>query len=172
MENIQRSYRTRDIEAYARLLANDFQFFFDPATRNQVGIEFWTRTEDSLRTEMLFTAPEVTRIVLELDWPRGSATNAGFLPPRHAWTKLFITDVLLEIDFAPPGEDVTTFRVENQQQRFYFHRGRTTPPSGPADTLVYIVEWRDMGTGSSSGRGVMLTNAPTTWSRIKGLINN
>lgn len=171
LDNFQRAYRTRDIEAYARLLASDFQFYFDPVTRDQLGISFWTRTQDSLQTGSLFGSPEVKKIVIELDWPRGSAVNAGFPPPREGWTKLFITDVFLDVDFAPVGQETTTYRIENQQQRFFFRRGRTYPPSGPADTLVYILEWRDMGAGSSFGRSRMLTSGVTTWSSIKGLIN-
>ncbi len=169
MDNFQRAYRTRDIEAYARLLAADFQFYFDPAARARLGIEHWTRTEDSLRTEQLITSPEVTRIVIDLDWPRGSANNAGYGPPGEDWTKLFITDVFLDVDFEPLGQDVTTYRVQDQTQLFYFRRGRTDPPSGPADTLVYLVEWRDTGSGSSFGQSHMLTSQPTTWSLIKGL---
>ncbi|MDZ4805152.1 MAG: hypothetical protein SGI90_09850 [Candidatus Eisenbacteria bacterium] len=149
LSNFQVAYRQKRIDEYAKLLANDFQFYFDPVTRGQLGIEFWTRTEDSLRTEQLFTSPEVTKIVIELDWPARSATGAGFLAPRERWTKLFLTDVYLDVDFAPIGQEVTTFRVEQQQQRFFFRRGRTNPPSGPSDTLMYIVEWRDQGVTNS-----------------------
>ena len=149
LDNFQVAYRKKLINEYARLLANDFQFYFDPVTRAQLGIEFWTRTEDSLRTEQLFTSPEVTKIVIELDWPARSAIGAGFLAPRNGWTKLFLTDVYLDVDFAPIGQEVTTFRVEQQQQQFFFRRGRTSPPSGPSDTLMYIVEWRDQGVTNS-----------------------
>jgi len=171
LDNFQQAYRTRDIEAYSRLLSADFQFYFDPSTRDQLGISFWTRTQDSLQTGTLFGSPEVKKIAIELDWQRGSAVKAGLLPPRNGWTQLFITDVYLDVDFAPVGQEEVTFRVENQQQRFYFRRGRTYPPSGPADTLVYLVEWRDMGTGSSFGRGSQMTSGVTTWSSIKGLIS-
>ena len=168
LENFQRAYVTRDIAAYSQLLAADFQFYVDPVTRDQLGgLEFWNRTQDSLSTEALFTAPEVTKITLILTWPRGSAVSAGFSPPRHTWTKIFVTDVYLDVDFAPIGQETTTYRVENQTQRFFFRRGLTYPPSSPADTLVYIVEWRDQGV---SGFGsAALTKSPATWSRIKTL---
>lgn len=168
LENFQRAYQRRDATAYARLLATDFQFYFDPVTRNQLGIEFWTRTEDSRRTEDLFRSSEVTKIVIALDWLRGSAVNAGFSPPREAWTKLFLTDVFLDVDFAPAGQEVTTFRVEDQAHRFFFRLGSTKPPSGPADTLVYIVEWRDQGNGGFSSPA--LAQSSTTWSGVKTLI--
>ena len=170
LENFQRAYRTRDATAYARLLAADFQFYFDPIVRNQLGIEFWTRSEDSLRTEQLFDSPEVGRIILNLDWPRGSAMNDGFRPPLEGWTKLFITDVFLDVGFAPVGQEVTTFRVEEQQQRFYFRHGRTYPPTGPGDTLLYIVEWRDQGV--SSGGHAALARRASSWSGIKALLIN
>jgi len=170
IENFQRAYRRRDTTAYARLLANDFQFYFDPSTRDQLGIAYWTRTDDSLSTEQLFTYHDVSKIVIELDWPRGSATAAGLPAPRATWTRLFLTDVYLDVDFAPAGQEVTTFRVEQQQQRFYFRRGRSNPPSGPADTLVYIVEWRDMGIGAGGFSSLALALSPTTWSGIKTLI--
>ena len=151
LNNFQVAYRKKSIEDYAVLLASDFQFYFDPVTRDEVlgGLEFWTRTQDSLQTRQLFEAPEVTKVFIELAWPQHSATGAGFLAPRDNWTKLFVTDVYLDVDFAPVGQEVTTYRVENQTQRFFFRRGRTNPPSGPADTLMYIVEWRDQGVVSS-----------------------
>ena len=171
LENFQLAYKVRDIAAYSRLLATDFQFYFDPITRDQLGgLEYWTRTQDSLSTEVLFTAPEVARIVIDLEWPQGSAAGAGFLPPtpHHTWTKIFVTDVYLDVDFAAVGQDVTTYRIENQTQRFFFRRGRAYPPSGPADTLVYLVEWRDQGVSGFLGAG--LARESTTWSAIKNLI--
>ncbi len=137
------------MDEYSRLLATDFQFYLDPVTASQLGVEYWTRTQDSLAAERLFTSPQVTSIVIDLRWPNRSATNAGLAAPREDWTKLFITDVHLDVDFMLVGQEVTTFRVDNQQQRFFFRRGRTHPPSSPADTLVYLVEWRDQG--SSGG---------------------
>ena len=166
LNNFQVAYRQRQADQYAKLLANDFQFYFDPVTRGQAGLEYWTRTDDSLRTEQLFTSAEVPRIVIDLKWPAKSAVSAGYVPPREGWKKLFVSDVFLDVDFAPAGQEVTTFRIENQPQRFYFRRGRTYPPSGPGDTLTYIVEWRDQGL-SGSKPGMPLTAEASTWSSIK-----
>ena len=155
LNNLQVAYRQRDIREYSKLLANDFQFYFDPATRQQLGIEFWTRTTDSLQTQGLFESPEVTKIVIDLKWPARSATGAGFLGDRAGWKKLFLTDVYLDVDFAPVGQpEPTTFRVEDQRQRYYFRQGKTYPPSGAGDTLMYIVEWRDDGTAGASISGI------------------
>lgn len=168
LQNFQVAYRTRRIDEYARLLAADFQFYLDPVTATQLGIGSWTRTQDSLATERLFSSSQITKIVIELDWPPRSAVNAGLPPPREKWTKLFVSDVYLDVDFTPAGQDTNTitFRVENQVQQFYFRRGRTNPPSGPADTLVYIVEWRDQGVSAGlRAPRTLVTNA--TWSSIK-----
>jgi len=168
LQNFQVAYRTRQIDEYAKLLAADFQFYLDPVTATQLGIGSWTRTQDSLATERLFILPEVTKVVIELDWRPRSAVNAGLPPPREKWTKLFISETYLDVDFTPAGQDTNTitFRVENQQQRFFFRRGRTNPPSGPADTLVYIVEWHDQGvSGGLRAPKTLVTNA--TWSSIK-----
>lgn len=149
LHNFQVAYRRRDIVKYSELLADDFQFWFDPATRDELGIQFWTRTEDSLKTELLFTSPEVTKIFIELKWPAKTVRPSNQLPPRDVWTYYDILDVLLDVDFAPAGQEVTTFRVEEQTQRFFFRRGKSPTPAAD-DTLVYIVEWRDFGTGANS----------------------
>ncbi|HEX7878651.1 MAG TPA: hypothetical protein VF720_04545 [Candidatus Eisenbacteria bacterium] len=151
INNLQVAYRQRQIGKYAELLASDFQFYFDPKTRGQLGIEFWSRTTDSLQTEVLFNSSDVTSIKIELTWPKRSASGAGYLTPREGWTKLFLTDVFLDVDVQTPGQPVTTLRVEDQTQRFYFRKGRTYPPSGPADTLMYLVEWRDEGDPDAPG---------------------
>ena len=150
MNNFQVAYRKREIEQYAKLLAPEFQFYLDPATRGTLGVDFWSRTEDSLRTEGLFNSTEVTKIAINLTWPPKSAKPANFLPPRDTWKILDLSDVFLDVDYAPVGQEVTTFRVEDQTQKFYFRKGRTSPPSGAGDTLVYIVEWHDQGTGANS----------------------
>ena len=167
--NFKIAYRRKQVDEYTKLLATDFRFYLDPVTAKQVGAEYWTRTQDSLATERLFSSPQITKVVIELQWPTHSATNAGLPPPRDTWTKLFVTDVYLDADYAPAGQDTTTFRVANQTQRFFFRRGRTSPPSGPADTLVYLVEWRDQGVAGGGANARTLV-APSTWSLIKSLL--
>ena len=167
LQNFIAAYRNREISHYTSLLAADFQFYLDPSTASRFGFSSLSRAQDSLATERLFSKPEVTRVVIELDWHPRSATDADLAPPRESWTRLHITDVFLDVDLTPTGQETTTYRVENQTQRFFFRRGRTNPPSGPADTLVYIVEWRDMGI-TGAGRAP-LTSEPTSWSQIKTL---
>jgi len=165
LNNFQVAWRERSITEYSKLLSADYQYYFDPATKAQLGIDFWTRIEDSTRVQCLFNHPDVTKITIDLTWPLHSAQSAGFAPPRHTWTKQFLTDVFLDVDVMPAGSPVTTYRVEDQTQRFFFRRGRTYPPSGPADTLMYIVEWRDDGSGGF--KPSTAASQPSTWSSIK-----
>ncbi len=164
------AYRQRSIDCYMELLAADFRFYLDPVTSSQLEIEYWTRSQDSLATATLFRSPEVKNIVVELRWPINTASSAGFLPPREGWTRLFLNDFFLDVDIKPVGQEATTYRVEDQQQQFYFRRGRTNPPSGPGDTLVYIVEWHDEGAPDRKGTRPGAVQ-PSTWSGIKaGLV--
>ena len=167
---LQNAYRERRIDCYMELLAADFRFYPDPDTRWRLGVEYWTRSQDSLATARLFSSTEVKRVAVDLAWPPHSAVNAGLLAPYDGWTKLFLTDVFLDVDIEPAGQETNTYRVENQTQRFFFRQGRTNPPSGAADTLFYIVEWRDDGPREGKGNR---PNAvlPSTWSSIKaGLV--
>jgi len=166
LNNLQNAYRERRIECYMELLAADFRFYPDPDTRSQLGVEFWTRSQDSLATSRLFNSTDVKRIAVDLAWPAGSAVSRGYLAPYAGWPRLFLTDVFLDVDIEPAGQETNTYRVEDQTQRFFFRRGRTNPPSGPADTLLYIVEWRDEGPREGKGNR---PNAvlPATWSSIK-----
>lgn len=164
------AYRNRSIDCYMELLAADFRFYLDPRTRSVLDIEYWTRSEDSLATARLFHSTEVKKVVVDLRWPNHTASSAGFLAPREGWTRLFLNDVFLDVDVKPVGQEATTYRVEDQQQQFYFRRGRTNPPAGPGDTLVYIVEWHDEGAPDRKGTGPNAVQ-PATWSGIKvGLV--
>jgi hypothetical protein len=165
LENLIRAYNDQDIEGYSRLFASDYQWYMDPTKRKQLGIEFWTRTTDSLQAEALFSSPHVTRIDLRIDWTRGSATSSGFLPRPCEWTKLSIADLTLDVDVTCPDRGSTTFRVENQLQRLFFRRGRACPTSDPADTLLYIVEWRDEGSQAKPMRSSPAVEM-STWSSI------
>lgn len=172
LSNFQVAYSHRDSEAYAGLLADDFRFYLDPATRNQLGIESWTKSEDALATGGLFDAPEVTKIVIELNYPTDDqpATGTG----RERWRLRRVTGVYLDVDFAPAGQEVTTFRVENQTQDFYFRQGRSaadTLASSPTADDWYLVEWRDHGTEPAAlRRSPVLSKQTSTWSSLKLLI--
>lgn len=168
LHNFQVAWRRREINEYTKLLASDFRFNLDPATRKQLSTEYWDRETESARTGCLLNSADIQKITIELDWPVRSAVSAGLAVPRETWSKLSLNDVFLDVDFKPPDSELTTYRVEDQTQRFFFRRGRTYPPSGPADTLVYIVEWRDEGAVAFKS-GVALVE-PNTWSRTKARV--
>jgi hypothetical protein len=167
LENFQTAIRKRNVEEYLKVFSTDFQFYLDPSTRNELGIEFWALPTEAELIACWFGSDDVVSMAIDLNWVTGSATDAGFLPPREGWKKLSVNDVFLDVDFQPSGQELTTFRVEDQTQRFFFRKGRTYPPSGPADTLIYIVEWRDQGTSFRPGPA----SVGTTWSGIKTLFN-
>jgi hypothetical protein len=167
LHNFQVAWRERRIDEYARLLASDFRYYLDPATRQDLGIEYLDRTADSTLVACLFFGEDVEDITIQLTWPNRSASSAGFAAPRDTWTKLFLSEVFLDVDVMSPGGELTTYRVEDQTQRFFFRRGRTYPPSGPGDTLTYIVEWRDEGAGQLKQSAA---GEPTSWSGIKNRI--
>lgn len=159
LNNLQVAYRKRDIDEYSRLLATDFQYYFDNKTRVDKGLPvYWTRLQDSTQTEKLFKSDKVSDITINLQWTHKSARPSNEIG-REDWTYYDILDVFLDVDLAPTTDnpDGVTYRVEDQRQRFYFRRGRTKP-AAPGDTLMYIVEWRDYGVEAAPGGGVTISS--------------
>jgi hypothetical protein len=160
--NLQQAYKQRKYDEYAKLLADDFQFYFDEGTRTLKGLpESWNRFEDSTETARLFLSAEILDIRIELHY-QPTAIPVNELGKEN-WTKIDVLDTFLEVDQAPkPGEvEATTFRVDGQLQNFFFRKGRTpadTLPESPTSSLVYLVEWRDRGEGSNSVSGLIAKN--------------
>ena len=175
LNNFQVAWRTRDIDRYSQLLAEDYRFYFDNRTRVDKGLPpFWTTAEESTQVGKLFNSQRVADIAIALKWPPGTAhpvTESG----RENWVYLDVFDVSLDVDMAPTDSNPEgiTYRVEDQKQRYYFRRGRAEP-AAPGDTLFYLAEWRDFGTvGLSAPGGSQTTIAePPTWGRVKTLIND
>lgn len=174
--NLQLAYRQRDATTYGKLLADDFTFWFDPASR-PVGVpEFWNYLEDSTGTGNLLTATDIidVRIALafdSLDKPDPIANHVG-------WRKILVTDTFIEVDKQGyiAGGEPTTFRVDGDEQQFYFRKGRT-----PADTLAssatskewYLVEWHDLAHPSLSAGGAnSAVSKASTWSNLKALYSH
>jgi hypothetical protein len=155
--NLQAAYRGRDVAGYAGLLAEDYQFYFDQATRDLKGLPvFWTRLDDTTAVRGLFNNPDIAAIRMEL--PCGSCVPVRTLEiGREQWVRVDVTGGFIEIDCGssaahPQGQ---TRRFDLGLQHFFFRRGRT-----PADTdtttsetarLWYIVEW-DAMSGPWPGR--------------------
>ena len=171
LKNLQLAYKQRNITEYARLLADDFTFCFDPATRPENVPECWDRAADSTATGRLFAAMDVSDIRIVLTY--GSDVPVSE-PGREKWRFIRITDTFLEIDKVPATGEVITFRVDGDVQDFYLRKGRS-----PADTLAasptsrewFLVAWYDRARQYSAqwpSVSGTATEAVTTWSGIKG----
>jgi hypothetical protein len=175
VDSLVSAYRHRNIKAYAELLADDFQFWFDPATRPDNVPEFWTRLQDSTATDHLFNAPEVTDIRIQLTYgPDVPDPAIG----HERWRKIRVTDTFLEIDKQPQVGEIITYRVDGDVQDFYVRQGHS-----PADTLAgsptskqwFLVEWHDLARLSALTALKTFGGAPapavqsTTWGSVKAL---
>ena len=170
---LQWAYRHRDATVYGKLLADDFQFWFDPATRPDNVPEFWTRLQDSTGTGNLFRAADVSDIRITLTFGSDVPVNVA---GQERWRKIRVTDTFLEVDKVPLTGEVITFRVDGDVQDFYVRQGRS-----PADTLAasptarewFLVEWRDLARLSALAAGTPRgarpeVEQPNTWGSLKG----
>ena len=173
LDLFQEEWRARVIVEYVRILADDYRFVLDPNTRDELGVEWIDAEEDSTVVARLFTSVEVTKIAIELVWPGPPVPSERVDGP--GWVRLDVHDVFLDVDFAPAGQEVTTFRVEDQTQRFHFRRGITpgdSLPESPTSERWFLVEWQDFGVGGirkGSGPSFVSSRAEeaTSWSLIK-----
>ena len=144
VKNLQLAYKRRNIVEYARLLGNDFQFWFDPDTRPDNVPEFWTRQQDSTGTGNLFAATDVSDIRITLTYGADVADNTI---GHEGWRKIRVTDTFLEVDKVPPVGEVITLRVDGDVQDYYLRKGRTpgdTLASSPTSKEWFLVEWHDL----------------------------
>ena len=167
LTGLQVAIRQRSADELGELLADDYRYYPDPDVQALFGLEYWTRDQDLRAVKSLFESAEITRIVVDMKWPARSARGAGFTGARSDWTRLDVQDIYLDVDQELPGEEANTFRVEDHIHQFFFRHGRTFPPSGPGDTLIYLVEWRDLGRQFKPGQPSAVV--PESWSSIKGL---
>ena len=178
MAAFQRAWNEKNFDEYSKLLAEDFQFYFDPQTRMAKQLPlFWTRLQDSSRVARLFSSDRVADISLRLTFQ--TEFKADTLSAHSRWTYIDVLDVFLDVDLAPTPEDPegVTYRVEDQRQRFYFRTGITqadTLATSATASLYYMVGWIDYGIESLSASG---GNRPaagqmTSWSGIKTLFDD
>jgi hypothetical protein len=152
--NLQTSYKFRNIEEYAKLLADDFLFFFDPVTQEREQLpEFWNRFTDSVQTDRLFNSPDLigTKIKLTYDKTPREVNESG----REHWVYIDVGDTFLEVELGPTEEfeEGVTLLVDGQTNRFYFRKGRTeadTLAESATSQLYYITEWKDRGASVGS----------------------
>jgi len=154
--NLQISYRQREIEEYAKLLAPEFIFRFQSIDVDDIGTEFWTRDQDSTGTRALLTTPEVSDIRLSLIHGARDLTVDSTPPVDSLKIRIITTD--LQVD----QTDGTTWLVQDQQD-FYFRQGKAANGEDPTHWFIY--EWQDLpslGAPRFEVRG-------TTWGQMKNI---
>src|SRR5215831_12340378 len=80
INNLQVSYRRREVDEYAKLLAPEYVFKFQPIDANTIGKDHSTRTEDSTGTASLLKTTEVSQIRLNLSY-EGRDSTMDKAPP-------------------------------------------------------------------------------------------
>lgn len=119
MENLERAYTNRDIDAYLDVIAQDFVFLFTGSADVENGS--WRRDTDSTGVGGLFSDEHIRDIHLDveiLETLPGTPGNGGMLMVRSRT----IMDVTLDrVDEA--GEPVVLHTESGQT--FYLRRGRT-----------------------------------------------
>jgi len=158
--NLQASYRNREIKEYAKLLAPEFTFKFQPLDANDLGTPTWTRDQDSTGTRALLMTNEVSDIRIDLV-PGGRDSTVDTTPPVDSLrVRIVTTD--LEVDQI----DGITWVVTDQQDLFS-RQGKASQGEDPTHWIIY--EWRDLPTLPSS---VLTGAAPTTWGKLKSKYTN
>lgn len=150
LNNLEVAWEEKDIERYAALLADDFQFYFDEATRIKDNLPvYWTRLDDSTNTGKVFASPITRGIQVEHKNMKDPVTvpQVG----RETWTMVDVLESYLEVEMDPTPENPEgmTMLVEGSIQHFYFRRGFTAADTDTVASktakLYYLVEWVDMG---------------------------
>ena len=160
LANLQTVYKRRDFSHYMELLAPEFEFQFQPRDAQDLGVQFWTRDQDSTGTRALLTTTEVSNIRIHLAYGSpDTSINTPDTPVDSAKVRIIITD--LQVD----QTDGTTWVVQDQQE-FYFRKGLTGLDEATNHWFIY--KWEDLPTllmtpsGPTPVRGV-------TWGRLKHL---
>jgi len=153
--NLQVSYRTREIEHYAEILAPEFIFNFQPIDANEIGTNFWTHDQDSTGTRALLTTNEVSEIRINLIYgARDTTINFPGTPLDSLKIRIITTD--LQVD----QTDGTTWVVTDQQD-MYFRKGIETNGENP--NYWWLYEWDDLPSlAGAPGVRPLSTGVPTT----------
>ena len=158
--NLQGSYVRREIEQYARLLAPEFRFQFQPIDQTEIGKESWNRDEDSVGTRALLTTPLVAEIRIHLAHGGRDSTLDQTPPADSVRIRIYTTDLQIE------QTNEISWVVSDQQDTF-FRKGITTNGENPTRWFMY--EWHDLPSLRSPRPA---GGAGTTWGRVKNLYSN
>ena len=156
LTNLQLSYRRREIKEYAKLLAPEFIFKFQPIDANEIGTNFWTRDQDSTGTRALLTTNLVSEIRINLIYGvRDTTINFPGTPMDSLKIRIITTD--LQVD----QTDGTTWVVTDQQDMF-FRKGLEAHGENP--NYWWLYEWDDLPFLTSQ---VFAAAHMTTWGKLK-----
>ena len=161
--NLEISYRRRESQEYARILAPEFRFKLQPIDAAEFEKVFLTHAEDSTGTGHLLTAPDVSGI--RIDLLDGSAEPANEIGMPAGARRIHITKTGLELDV-----NHVTFVVTGQQDMFFRHG---LAEAGEDTTRWFLFEWRDLpsqtrpelGSFEDTGGGTPVRT--TTWGSLK-----
>jgi len=155
--NLQLSYRQREIKEYAKLLAPEFVFKFQPIDANDIGTDHWTRDQDSTGTQAMLTTTLVSDIHLNLVGGTRDVSIDASAPVDSVRIRIVTTD--LQVD----QTDGITWVVTDQQD-FFFRQGKAENGEDPTHWFIY--EWDDLPTVAAPG---LRAGGGTTWGNLKNL---
>ena len=154
INNLQVSYRRREIQEYAKILAPEFIFKFQPVDQGTIGKEFWTHDEDSVGTEALLEAPVVQEIVISLLFSgRDTTWNTPGTPVDTLKIRILTTDLQVN-----QTDDISW--VVTDQQDMFFRSGK--PENGEDPTRWFLYEWDDIPSLASPGISPLSAAGPET----------
>lgn len=168
LNNLQVSYRRKEIEEYSKLLRTDFIFVFQPGDE-PIGFEdgFWTREADTTSTDGLFSSDDVSDVTIDLTF--GAAAPATELNFPPGTMKIRVNPTFLEVDVISTN---TTLQVDGDIQDMFFLPGVEANGEDPA--LWYLIEWRDIKGGGAAPKRFQPQSdgtpglEPVSWSELRG----
>jgi len=153
--NLQVSYRNREIEHYAQILAPEFIFHLQPVDGNQIGTQYLTHDQDSTGTRALLTATLVSDIQINLIYgARDTTINFPRTPLDSLKIRIITTDLQV---YQTDG----TIWVVTDQQDMFFRKGKVENGENPDYWWLY--EWDELPTATPPGVGI----TPITWGGLK-----
>jgi hypothetical protein len=148
LQNLQTSYKNRNIDEYTKLFATDFTFVFnplDPEVPDHPNPPSWGLVDEIEATKNMFTNELVTKIELT-SYVLGVPEKADSLyyGPR-AW-KVQVNEANLQVATRTADGDLLTYLVQGTTEVFFFREEPTKPIEGRP--TWYIFRWEDQPIGT------------------------
>lgn len=173
VQNLALAYRRQEIEPYAKLLAPEFVFKFQPVDVAELLIDQWGKDQDVAGTGGLFGTPMVGDIRINLPHdPAAAPTEPGFDP---GVMKIRVRPTQLEVDQIAGNNAGITYQVDGDIQDMFFRPGKADLGENPDHWFLF--EWRDLPNPTAASRpGARSATGPAvapgaTWGHIKTLFS-